>query len=176
MSKKYTRILELPRKKTFFLWGPRQSGKSTLLKEYFPDAFWIDLLLSEVYRRYLTNLEQLIEELRLKNADFVVFDEIQKLPQLPALVHWLIENQGVRFVLCGSSVRKVKRAHANLPGGRGIRFELFGLSALEIGEDLDFVALLNRGSIPQCIYSPIPERGDRRRRPGEKSSGVLRIP
>ncbi len=87
-----------------------------------------------------------------------MIDEIQKLPQLLDLVHWLIENLGVRFALCGSSARKVKRNRANLLGGRGIRYELYGLSASEIGDDLDFLALLNRGYIPPIYQSNNPGR------------------
>ena len=75
--------MKLPENETFFLWGPRQAGKSTLLKEHFPDAFWIDLLLPDIYRTYLTNPEQLIEEVSLRNAEFVVIDEIQKTAAAP---------------------------------------------------------------------------------------------
>jgi uncharacterized protein len=160
MNKYYKRLLTLPHDETFFLWGPRQSGKSTLLKEGFSDAYWIDLLLPDVYRRYLSNPEQLIEEMNMKNCDFVVIDEIQKLPDLLDVVHWLIENRGIHFALCGSSARKVKREHANLLGGRGVRFELYGLSAQEIiGEqDLDLERLLNTGYIPVIFQSRNPSR------------------
>ena len=158
MAQKYTRLLELSAKETFFLWGPRQAGKSTLLKKYFADAFWIDLLRPDVYRTYLTNPEQLIEEVKLKKIDFVVIDEIQKLPGLLDVVHWLIENEGVYFALCGSSARKVKRGHANLLGGRGVRYELYGLSAREIVPDLDFIRLLNNGYIAPFYQSQNPQR------------------
>lgn len=154
----YTRLLKLTEEKTFFLWGPRQSGKSTLLKHCFPDAFWIDLLLPDVYRTYLTTPEQLIEEINLSKADFVVIDEIQKLPELLDTVHWLIENKAIKFALCGSSARKVRYGHANLLGGRGLRCELFGLSAREIGGKLDFLKLLNNGYIPPVYCSRNPRR------------------
>ncbi|HAK44449.1 MAG TPA: AAA family ATPase [Spirochaeta sp.] len=154
----YKRLLKLTDNDTFFLWGPRQAGKSTLLKKYFSDALWIDLLLPDVYRTYLTQPEILIEETKLYNAQFVVIDEIQKLPQLLDVVHWLIENKGITFALCGSSARKVKRGHANLLGGRGVKYELYGLSAREIADDLDFLRLLNHGYLAPIYRSQNPER------------------
>ncbi|NQT59179.1 MAG: ATP-binding protein [Bacteroidetes bacterium] len=158
MMQKYIRLLTLTHDETFFLWGPRQAGKTTLLKKHFSDAFWIDLLLPDVYRTYLTNPEQLIEEVKLKKVEFVVIDEIQKLPQLLDVVHWLIENEGIHFALCGSSARKVKRGHANLLGGRGVKYELYGLSAREIADDLDFLKLLNQGYIAPIYQSKNPKR------------------
>jgi len=158
MKQEYMRLLTLTNDETFFLWGPRQSGKSTLLKKFFSDAYWIDLLLPDVYRTYLTNPEQLIEEVTLKEIEFVVIDEIQKIPQLLDVVHWLIENRGVNFALCGSSARKVKRGHANLLGGRGIKYELYGLSAREIADDLDIMKLLNHGYIAPIYQSNNPKR------------------
>ena len=158
MKQEYMRLLTLTTEETFFLWGPRQSGKSTLLKKFFSDAYWIDLLLPDVYRTYLTNPEQLIEEVTLKEIEFVVIDEIQKIPQLLDVVHWLIENRGVNFALCGSSARKVKRGHANLLGGRGIKYELYGLSAREIADDLDIMKLLNHGYIAPIYQSNYPKR------------------
>ena len=158
MKQEYMRLLTLTTEETFFLWGPRQSGKSTLLKKFFSDAYWIDLLLPDVYRTYLTNPEQLIEEVTLKEIEFVVIDEIQKIPQLLDVVHWLIENRGVNFALCGSSARKVKRGHANLLGGRGIKYELYGLSAREIVDDLDIMKLLNHGYIAPIYQSNYPKR------------------
>lgn len=146
----YARLIDLPEPgtETCFLWGPRQSGKSTLLRATFPGAESIDLLRPEVFRRYMQNPEILIEECRRDRKRFVIIDEVQKVPALLDAVHWLIENEGVSFVLCGSSARKVRRNHANLLGGRGIRYELFGLSAAEIGPDLDLVRMLNQGYLP----------------------------
>lgn len=157
---KYQRLLEFgkPKPATFFLWGPRQAGKSTLLAEQFPDVPWVDLLRPESYRRYLQAPEMLIDEQRRHGADFMVIDEIQKVPSLLDAVHWLIEHRGVRFALCGSSARKVRRGHANLLGGRAERRELHGLSAMEIGAEADLVRLLNHGYLPS-IYDaerPLP--------------------
>ena len=153
---KYTRLLTLrsARPTTFFLWGPRQAGKSTLLAERFPDVPWVDLLRPESYRRYLQTPELLIEEQRRHGAGFMVIDEIQKVPPLLDAVHWLIEHRGVHFALCGSSARKVRRGQANLLGGRGERRELHGLSAMEIGPAVDLVRLLNHGYLPNIYDAP----------------------
>jgi predicted AAA+ superfamily ATPase len=141
-----------PGKETYFLWGPRQTGKSTLLKATYPDAVWIDLLKAEEFRRYLQNPEFLRQELPQKgDMPFVVIDEIQKLPALLDEVHWLHENRNTQFALCGSSARKVKRGHSNLLGGRAIRYEMFGLIAAELGPDFDLTRLLNHGYLPR-IY------------------------
>jgi uncharacterized protein len=144
---------------TFFLWGPRQTGKTTLLRETYPQAFWIDLLKSEEYRRYLQNPERIREEMSAANSvRQVVIDEIQKVPQLLDEVHWLLENRGVQFALSGSSARKVKRGAANLLGGRAARYELHGLTAAEIGDDFDLDRAVNHGYLPRIYLSERPQR------------------
>lgn len=147
----FTRTLRLPRpgRETFFLWGPRQSGKSTLLRQTYPDARWVDLLKSEEFRRYAERPEMLREELRAEPAAQVVIDEIQKVPPLLDEVHWLIENTPTCFALCGSSARKVRRGAANLLGGRAVRYELFGMTAAELGRDFDLDRILNHGYLPR---------------------------
>ena len=98
------RVLKLPRagEETFFLWGPRQTGKSTLLRATYPQAVWIDLLKAEEFRRYLNAPELLRQELPPREGamPFVVIDEVQKLPSLLDEVHWLHENRNIRFALC----------------------------------------------------------------------------
>lgn len=156
----FKRTLALPPSgaETFFLWGPRQTGKSTLLRQAYPGALWIDLLRSEEYRRYLQNPELLRQELAVMRTEQVVIDEVQKVPGLLDEVHWLLENSGVQFALCGSSARKVKRGGANLLGGRATRRELFGLTAHEIGDDLDLDRLLKHGYLPRAYLSDRPQR------------------
>jgi len=152
----FQRNLTLPAagRETFFLWGPRQTGKTTLLRQTYPNAVWIDLLKAEEYRRYLEHPEWLRSELpKTGSMPFVVIDEVQKLPQLLDEVHWLHENLGVQFALCGSSARKVRRGQANLLGGRAIRYELFGLTSAEIGEDWDINRMLNHGYLPRIYQS-----------------------
>jgi predicted AAA+ superfamily ATPase len=158
----FKRALALPPAGTesFFLWGPRQTGKTTLLRDAYPDGFWIDLLRSEEYRRYLQNPERLREELAARSSppDIVVIDEVQKVPSLLDEVHWLIENRGVHFALCGSSARKVKRGAANLLGGRAVRYELHGLTARELGDEFDLTRVLNHGYLPRIYAAERPGR------------------
>jgi predicted AAA+ superfamily ATPase len=155
----FKRQLSLPAagKQTFFLWGPRQTGKTTLLHANYPDALWIDLLLADEFRRYLHNPEILREQLAARPAvRQVVIDEVQKVPQLLDEAHWLHEHRKVRFALCGSSARKVKRGQANLLGGRAVRYELHGLTAQELGHDFNLTRLLNHGYLPTIYQSDNP--------------------
>jgi uncharacterized protein len=156
----FKRSLALPAAgaETFFLWGPRQSGKTTLLREAYPGARWLDLLKSDELRRYGDRPELLRQELQAEPANQVVIDEIQKIPALLDEVHWLIENTSTRFALCGSSARKLKRGAANLLGGRALRYELFGMTAFELGNEFDLDRMLNRGYLPR-IY--VAERAGR---------------
>jgi len=149
--------LPAPGTKTFFLWGPRQTGKTTLLRATYPDALWIDLLKADEFRRYLHHPELLRGELAVnESVRQVVIDEVQKVPQLLDEVHWLHERGKVRFALCGSSARKVKRGQANLLGGRALRYELHGLTAQEIGSDFDLHRMLNHGYLPSIYQSGQP--------------------
>jgi len=157
----FTRGLQLPRagQETFFLWGPRQTGKTTLLRESYPTAVWVDLLKADEYRRYLERPEILREELAARSTvEQVVIDEIQKVPALLDEVHWLHEHRKIRFALCGSSARKVRRGAANLLGGRALRYELHGLTAAELGNAFDLPRLLNHGYLPPFFESDRPER------------------
>jgi predicted AAA+ superfamily ATPase len=161
----YKRILSLPlsETETCFLWGPRQTGKSTLLKTLFPNAKRYDLLLSNEFHRLLTNPGLIREELlaedkvSLEKKLPIIIDEVQKIPALLDEVHWLIENAGIRFILCGSSARKVKRGQANLLGGRAVRYELHPLVYPEI-HDFSLSKVLNVGLLPRHLQSPHPQR------------------
>ncbi|MBT6616153.1 MAG: AAA family ATPase, partial [Deltaproteobacteria bacterium] len=117
----YKRHLNLPSnpKHSFFLWGPRQTGKTTILKQKYPDALRIDLLKTDELMMYLQQPSRLREQVSpLPATQLVVIDEIQKAPALLDEVHYLIQEGNRRFVLCGSSARKMRRGHANLLGGR----------------------------------------------------------
>jgi predicted AAA+ superfamily ATPase len=140
---------------TVFFWGPRQTGKSTLLKELFPDALWFDLLLSDVYNRLLKSPQYLRETVLAQNKKIVVIDEVQRIPVLLNEVHWLIVNHKIQFILSGSSPRKIIRSGENLLGGRALRYELFPLTSSEIG-NIDLLKALNHGLLPRHYLSSNP--------------------
>ena len=133
-----------------FLWGARQTGKSTLLKDLFPDSPRYDLLLSDEYGRLRTRPSLLREELLASppGGKPVVIDEVQKIPELLDEVQWLIVNSRLQFILCGSSARKLKRSGANLLGGRALRYALFPLVYPEI-PGFDLLRALNHGLLPR---------------------------
>jgi len=133
---------------SIFLWGARQTGKSTLLKMRFPGVRYIDLLKSDEFARYSRRPALLREELSLlpKN-ELIIIDEIQKIPALLDEVHWLISNHHLRFILSGSSARKLRRSGVNLLGGRAIRKHLYPFVSVEIPE-FDIVKACNNGMLP----------------------------
>ncbi len=133
---------------SIFLWGARQTGKSTLLKMRFPGVRYIDLLKSDEFARYRRRPALLREELSLlpKN-ELIIIDEIQKIPALLDEVHWLISNHHLRFILSGSSARKLRRSGVNLLGGRAIRKHLYPFVSVEIPE-FDIVKACNNGMLP----------------------------
>lgn len=148
----YNRLIKLPSfpSRSFFLWGPRQVGKTFLLRVAYPSAHRVDLLQSDTYARYLQRPALLREEL-LANKELpslVVIDEVQKVPALLDEVHWMIEEKGLIFALCGSSARKLRRSSANMLGGRALRYELHGLVSAELGTDFDLKRVLNHGYLP----------------------------
>ena len=161
----YKRILNLPLSKleTCFLWGPRQTGKSTLLKAMYPDAKRYDLLLSNQFQRLLLNPGLIREEcmaMDLKGENQtspIIIDEVQKIPILLDEIHWLIENRKLRFIVCGSSARKVKRGRGNLLGGRAVRYELHPLAYPEI-PNFSLERALNAGLLPRHYQSSNPHQ------------------
>ncbi len=149
--------LDLAHGRTFFLWGQRQVGKSTLLRTIYPNSRYLDLLNSELFLKYSRAPQTLREELEAQplKSGLVIIDEVQKVPQLLDEVHWLIENRKQAFGLCGSSARKLRRGHSNLLGGRALRFELSGFVSQELGNSFDLVRALNRGYLPPHYLSDI---------------------
>jgi len=143
---------------SLFLWGPRQTGKSTLLKQLFPDAPYYDMLKSEVFSVYKLRPSQFREEcMMLDEGAVVIIDEVQKNPALLDEVHWLIVNKGINFVLCGSSARKLKRSGANLLGGRALRKVLHPFVSAEI-PDFDLDRAVNYGMLPRHYLGDNPKK------------------
>ncbi len=143
-----------------FLWGPRKVGKTTLLRQQFPEARRYDLLDSELRTRLLLRPSLLREEVEAERPKLVVIDEVQRVPALLDEVQALLERTRTKIILCGSSARKLRRGAANLLGGRAWRFELFPLTTAELeGSDrVALVRMLNHGRLPQHWLSPRPER------------------
>ncbi|MCL6102454.1 MAG: AAA family ATPase [Bacteroidetes bacterium] len=141
-----------------FLWGARQTGKSTLLKSLFPGSPYFDLLLSDEYDRFQRNPGLLREILiALNSPEVVIIDEIQRIPALLNEIHWMIVNKNIRFILSGSSPRKILRTGSNLLGGRALRYELYPLVYQEIPE-FDLLRALNNGLLPRHYLSHKPEK------------------
>lgn len=140
-----------------FLWGPRKVGKTTLLHQQFPTARFYDLLNTELKTQLLLRPSRLREEVLASQDNLVVVDEVQKVPALLDEVHWCLENTATKFILCGSSARKLKHGAANLLGGRAWRYELFPLTTRELGDPV-LERVVNHGLIPQHYRENKPER------------------
>jgi len=158
-SKNIDRILKLPLKHSFFLFGPRQVGKTTLIKNScgLDSCLIYDLLIPEELRRLKMNPGRFRDEIIYRDSKYthVFIDEVQKLPEILDEIHYLLENmkKPPAFILSGSSARKLKRSNANMLGGRAFSFSLFGLTHLELMPSSKFSLYrsLEFGSLP-AIY------------------------
>ena len=156
----YKRILNILDSNSFFLFGARGTGKTTLIREIFSerDVFWIDLLVPQDEEQYQLHPDALIENIEAlpEKPEWVVIDEIQRAPKLLDVVHYLIEqpenrDRAVKFALTGSSARKLKRGGANLLAGRAFTFNLYPLTHQELGDDFDLVSALAWGTLPAAV-------------------------
>jgi len=148
-----------PPAESFFLFGPRGTGKSTFMKQRFPDACYVDLLDPEMVRSFSAKPERLAEVVRGQGGQkCFVIDEIQKVPELLSVIHQLIEEkQGYTFVLTGSSARKLKRTGVDMLGGRALLRTMHPFLASEIGERFRLEEALQRGLLPLVYSSANPE-------------------
>jgi predicted AAA+ superfamily ATPase len=148
-------LVALLQRSSFFFFGPRGTGKSFLIRHTLTDCLVFDLLDDDTYQRLVRRPKRLSEEIP-NQTRWVVIDEIQKLPSLLDEVHRLIEERKTRFLLTGSSARKLKRGGANLLGGRAWEALLFPLIESEI-KDFSPVRYFNRGGLPRIYLSDEPE-------------------
>ncbi len=134
---------------SYFLFGARQTGKSTMLWELFPEAAFYDLLENNTFGRLQRNPSLLRQDLEmLEPGTLVIIDEIQNLPELLNEVQWLMVRKGHRFILSGSSARKLRRSGVNLLGGRAIMQMFYPFVSHEI-QDFDIVKAVNQGMLPR---------------------------
>jgi len=147
--------IRLPSNRSAFLWGPRKTGKTTLLRQQYPEACWIDLLNYDLFFTLSQKPMRLRQMVEAQASKRVVVDEVQKVPHLMDEIHWLIEKKGYQFILSGSSARKFRRKDVNLLGGRAWRFELYPLVSQEL-ECLDLDRALWTGLLPSHYLSPDP--------------------
>lgn len=144
-----------PSKQSFFLFGPRGTGKSTWVRTNFPKARRFDLLDTSQYQAWLSDPARPADDLRsLPRGSVVCIDEVQRLPFVLNEVHRFIEEAGLRFVLCGSSARKLKQSGTNLLAGRAVRRDLHPFVPAELGAAFDLGLALRHGTLPVIWNAP----------------------
>lgn len=154
-----SRFLNLPQileKKSYFLLGPRQTGKTSLIRETMTDCRVYNLLEFETFLRLNQDPSRLRSELKGYKG-IVVIDEIQKMPVLLDQVQILIEEQKLHFLLTASSARKLRRSGVNLLGGRARTLRMHALTSMELGEHFDLMRAINFGTLPAIYFSEEPK-------------------
>ncbi len=154
----YSRLLVPPKAKSFFLFGPRGTGKTTWVKAVFPHAIYIDLLEAELFNDLLANPQRLGNFIPERFQDWIVIDEVQRIPELLSEIHRLIEKHKYKFVLTGSSARKLRQRGHNLLAGRALTYSMHPLTALELGKDFNFNHSLKYGHLPSVYTEEDPRR------------------
>jgi len=154
----FNRLIQLkPKEKTsYFLFGPRGVGKTSWLKENFPDALVFDLLNDRTYTSLLANPTRLGDLIPSDYVGWVIIDEVQKAPALLDEVHRLIESRKLRFILTGSSARKLKRAGVNLLAGRALIKNMYPITAIEQGHFFSLSKSLRYGHLPMALSAENP--------------------
>lgn len=156
------REVNLPKHNSFFLFGPRQTGKTTVLRKEFGHLRCLnfDLLKSEHFTRLLVHPQLLRSDIETNRhqIDFVIIDEVQRIPNLLNEVHAVLESPNPPvFILSGSSARKLKREGANLLAGRAWTREMFPLTVHELGHQFHLLQALQFGTLPPVYLNPSPE-------------------
>src|ERR1700722_20103634 len=151
----YKRLLSKPLEgnHSFFLFGPRGTGKTSWLKSQVPDALYIDLLNQEMFFDLLRNPHKIEEMIPKGFDDWIIIDEVQKIPELLNEVHRMIESYRYKFILTGSSTRTLKRKGTNLLAGRALYYKMFPLTAVELGDDFLLEKSLKVGQLP-TVHEP----------------------
>lgn len=153
----YSRLIQPPEGKSFFLFGPRGTGKTTWVKATFPDALYLDLLEAELFNDLLANPQRLEGLIPKASKDWVIVDEVQRVPDLLNEIHRLIEKYKYKFVLTGSSARKLRKAGPNLLGGRALIRSFHPLTAIELGQSFNLKHSLTYGQLPSVYTESDPK-------------------
>src|SRR3990167_4493491 len=158
--KEFKRLLKLPLtgKSSIFLFGPRGTGKTSWIKENLSDSIYIDLLDFNMYSVLSANPARLSNMIPQDYKDWIVIDEIQRVPELLNEVHRLIESKKFRFLLTGSSARSLRRQGVNLLAGRALRYNMHPLVIQEIGKDFDLAHILKFGLLPTAVLHENPDK------------------
>lgn len=148
----YSRLIKPPKNKSFFLFGPRGTGKTTWVKSTFPKALYLDLLEAEIFNDLLANPQRLENYIPKGFRDYIVIDEVQRVPEILNEVHRLIEKDDRKFILTGSSARKLRKRGQNLLAGRALTYFLHPLTAIELGSNFNLEQSLNYGQLPSVYH------------------------
>ena len=154
----YSRLLKPPQAKSFFVFGPRGTGKTTWVRAVFPNAVYLDLLEAELFNDLLANPQRLENFIPKGWKGWIIIDEVQKVPDLLNEIHRLIENKKYTFILTGSSARALRRKGHNLLAGRALTYTFFPLTALELGQDFDLDYSLRYGQLPSVYVEAEPKK------------------
>ena len=148
--------LPLDSQDSLFLFGPRGTGKTYWLRHHLPEAIMINLLQFSTYKKLASAPDELVDYISPDYQGFIVIDEVQRIPELLNVVHYLIEERGWRFILTGSSSRKLKREGVNLLAGRAIRYHMHPLIPEEMSDLFSLTKALQIGLLPKAYRSDDP--------------------
>ena len=156
----YNRILKLPleEKNSVFLFGPRGTGKTSWIKANLQDSLYFDLLEFSTYKSFSANPGRLENLIPKGYKNWIVLDEIQRVPELLNEVHRLIENYKIRFLLTGSSARSLRRRGVNLLAGRALTYHMHPFVIQELGDDFNFSYALTYGLLPAAVANTDPKK------------------
>src|SRR3990170_5651660 len=154
----YSRFISPPKAKSFFLFGPRGTGKTTWVQSTFPNSVYLDLLEAELFNDLTANPQRLSNFIPPDFKGWVIIDEVQRVPDLLHEVHRLIETKKYHFILTGSSPRKLKRKGPNLLAGRALTLSMHPLSVAELGEDFRLDHSLRYGQLPSVYTEADPQK------------------
>ena len=152
----YSRIFKPLKSQNFFIMGPRGTGKSTFLKSQYPQALYLDLLKAENFNSFLARPSRLEDFIPTSFSNYVIIDEIQRIPELLNEVHRLIEDKKIKFILTGSSARRLRKKGTNLLAGRARTFHFYPLTCAELGSDFDLEKSLRYGHLPEAYTKEDP--------------------